>query len=464
MAEKVRTLQSVEGCPWCRATDRTAWGACQVCGRHYFVHGWARAPRRRRSFWWLAVSLGVVAALGAWMIFPFLPGPRILLFKRPTTPLTSDSPANQWSMSGMNLQQSRYVVTPSRHVEGRLVWSVDLGAPTRSAPVIVDNTIYIGGHFRLLALDAHTGHLLWEIPTTGPVHTSVAVAGGLLYLGLQDWRVLALDRRTGKSRWEFKTQNPTSGSPAVAAGIVYIGSLDGFLYALDAATGKLIWKVKTEAHPLSPPAFAEGTLFVGSTDGSLYALHARTGQRRLRFRTPERLQDTPVAANGLVYFPSGGQLYAVQANAREFPGQYQLNLIWAQFWMWQLPVPKPPGQPGGQWRFSFRHRPRMIFSAPAVSPETLYVGDLNGYLYARDALKGSARWQFQAEGGIETSPLILGSRVYFGTAEGMLYALDRAQGALGWKLPLGAPIQAAPVFASGRLYIRTRDGRFHAIE
>jgi outer membrane protein assembly factor BamB len=154
----------------------------------------------------------------------------------------------------------------------------------------------------------------------------------------------------------------------------------------------------------------------------------------------------------------------VQANAREFPGQYQLNLIWAQFWMWQLPVPKPPGQPGGQWRFAFRHRPRMIFSAPAVSAETLYVGDLNGYLYARDALNGSERWQFQAEGGIETSPLILGSRVYFGTAEGMLYALDRAQGALGWKLALGGPVQAAPVFANGRLYIRTRDGRFHAIE
>ena len=464
MADKVKTLPPLEGCPWCGAADRTAWGTCQVCGRHYFAHGWDRAPRRKRSFWWLALSLGVVAALGAWMISPFLPGPWILLFKRPTTRLTSGSHANQWSMWGLNLEQRRYVATPSREVEGRLVWSVDLGAPTRSAPVIVDQTLYIGGHFRLLALDAHTGQVLREIPTTGPVHHAVAVAGDTIYIGLQDWRVLALDRQTGRKRWEFTTRNPISGSASVAAGIVYIGSMDGFLYALDAATGKLIWKVKTEAHPLSPPALANSTLFVGSTDGSLYALHARTGQRRLRFRTPERLHDAPVAANGLVYFPSGGQLYAVDASARELPGQYQFNLVWAQFWLWQLPVPKPPGQPGGRWRFSFRNRRRAILSAPAVAAETLYVGDFNGYLYARDAVSGSARWQFQASGGIATSPLILGSHVYFGTADGVLYALDRVQGALHWKLALGAPLQATPVFASGRLYIRTKDGRLHAVE
>ncbi len=464
MARKGKTWQPVEGCPWCGAADRTAWGTCQDCGRYYLAQGWGRDPQRKRSFWWIAVGLGVGAILGAWMISPFLPAPRSILFTRPTTQLTSDSPANQWAMWGMNLQQRRYVATPPRHMEGRLVWSVDLGTPTRSAPVIVDHVIYIGGHFRLLALDGHTGHMLWEIPTTGPVHTSAAVAGDTLYIGLQDWRVLALDRRTGKTLWAFTTQNPISGSAAVAQGIVYIGSLDGFLYALDATTGTLIWKVKTEAHPLSPPALADGTLFVSSTEGSLYALHARTGQRRLRFHTPARLQDAPVVANGLVYFPSGGQIYAVEASAREFPGQYQLTLIWAQFWLWQLPVPKPPGQPGGRWRFSSRHRPRMILSAPAVAPEALYVGDISGYLYARDALKGTALWQFKAEGGIGTSPLILGSRVYFGTDEGMLYALDRAHGALLWKLALGAPMQAAPVFASGRLYIRTSDGRLHAIE
>ncbi len=222
-------------------------------------------------------------------------------------------------MWGLDIQQRRYVADAPRPLEGRLVWSADLGSPTRSVPVIVDDVIYVGGHFQILALDAHTGHRLWVIPTTGPVHTSPAVAGHQLYVGLQDWRVLALDRHTGKTLWEFTMQSSVSGSASVARGIAYIGSMDGFLYALDAATGTLIWKFKSAEQVLSPPAIAAGTLFLSSGDGSLYALHARTGQSWLRFRTPERLQDAPVVANGLVYFPSGGQIYAVSADARESP-------------------------------------------------------------------------------------------------------------------------------------------------
>lgn len=465
MARKVKPPETVEVCPWCGAPDRTAWGTCLACGRYYVAKGWARARRRRLHLLWIVVGLGVVALLFARMNSHFLPDPITLLFKRPTTQLSSNSSVSHWAMWGRDLQQRRYVADAPRQADGRLVWSADLGTPTRSVPVIVDNVLYIGGHFQLMALDSHTGHRLWEIPMTGPVHTSPAVAGDTLYIGLQDWRVLALDRRTGKTLWEFQMQNPVAGAAAVAQGIVYIGSMDGFLYALDAATGKLIWKFKTEEQPLSPPAIADNTLFLSSTEGSLYSLHARTGQLRLRYRTPDRLQDAPVVANGLVYFPSGGQIYAVAADAREFPGQYQFKLVWAQFWIWKLPgVPRPPGQPGGRWRFSSRQPPRGILSAPAVAPEAFYVGDTQGYLYAREALKSEALWQFQAGGAILASPAIIGPRVYFGAADGFLYALDRAHGTLLWKLAFGIPIHAPPVFASGRLYVRTTDGRLHAVD
>jgi outer membrane protein assembly factor BamB len=464
VVRNVTTPNPVEICPWCRAQGRTAWGTCDTCGRYYLSRGWARPPRRRLPLRWIAAGLGVVVLLFAWLAYPFLPDPIILLFKRPSTTLSSDSSADQWAMWGLDLQQRRYVADAPGQAEGRLVWSVDLGTPTRSVPVIVDDVIYIGGHFQLLALDAHTGHRLWEVQTTGPVHTSPAVAGDKLYIGLQDWRMLALERSTGKTLWEFAMQSPVSGSASVSKGLVYIGCMDGFLYALDAATGELIWKFKTEEQALSPPAIADGTLFLSSSDGSLYSLNPRTGQSWLRFRTPDRLQDSPVVANGLVYFPSGGQIYAVAADARELPGQYQLTLVWAQFWLWQLPVPRPPGQPGGRWRFSRRQPTRWIISSPAVAPEAFYVGDTQGYLYARDSLQGEALWQFKAGGAIMASPVIVGPRVYVGALDGVLYALDRSNGALLWKLAFGVPIQTTPVFASGRLYLRTGDGRLHAIE
>lgn len=464
MARKVQTPQTVAGCPWCGARGRTPWGTCQACGQYYLAQGWAQVPRRRHPFWWIALALGVVAALCALIASPFLPDPLTSVLTRPTTQLSSTSRSTQWAMWGMDLQQQRYVASAPRQLEGRRVWSVPLGTPTRSVPVVVDDVLYIGGHFRLFAFDAHTGQRHWEIPMTGPVHTSPAVAGDRLYLGLQDWRVLALDRRTGKTLWEFHMQNPVAGSAAVAQGMVYIGSLDGSLYALDAATGKRIWQFKTEAQPLSPPAFAAGTLFVGSTEGILYALHARTGYTRLRFRTPDRLQDSPVVANGLVYFPTGGQIYAVAADAFEIPGQYQLQLVWAQLWIWQFPVPRPPSQPGSRWRFSPWKPARGMLSAPAVAPEAFYTGDAEGHLYAREALTGAGLWQFRAGGALMASPVIIGSRVYFGAHDGVLYALDRTHGELLWTLSLGAPIHATPVFASGRLYVQTTDGRLHAIE
>ena len=464
MARKVKTPQTVEVCSWCGARGRTTWGTCLVCGRYYFPKGWDVAPKRRFPLRWIALAVGVVAVLFAWISYPFLPDPITMLFKRPTTQLSSNALTNQWAMWGLDIRQRRYVADALRQPEGHLVWSVDLGTPTRSVPVIVDDIIYIGGHFQLLALDAHTGHRLWETQTTGPVHTSPAVAGNKLYIGLQDWRVLALDRSTGTILWEFTMQGPVSGSASVAKGLVYIGSMDGFLYALDAATGKLVWKFKTDEQALAPPAIDDGTLFLSSVDGSLYSLNARTGQSRLRFRTPDRLQDSPVVANGLVYFPSGGQIYAVATGARELPGQYYLQLVWAQFWLWQFPVPRPPGQPGSRWRFSPRQPTRGIISSPAVAPEALYVGDTQGYLYARDPLKGEALWQFKAGGAIMASPVIVGPRVYFGAIDGFLYALDRSDGELVWKLAFGDSIHASPVFASGRLYIRTRDGRLHAIE
>lgn len=451
-------------CPWCGASGRTARGTCVACTRYYVPARW-ELPRRRTVYWpWWLAGVGLFLAWCAYLSAPFLPDPVTLLFRRPSTQLSVTTAPQQWPMSGLDLQQRRAIAEATPVLHGRHVWSLEMGRPTRSAPVVVDEVLYIGGHFRVLALDARTGRRLWEQPVPGPVDTALAVAGDLLYLGLTDWRVVALERLTGQTRWAFAMQNPVAGAAAVADGIVYIGSMDGFLYALDAATGGLLWQFQTEDQPLSPPALAEGALFLSATDGKLYALHPKTGQLRLRFRTPERLQDAPVVSKGLVYFPSGGQLYAVAAHAREYPGQHQLNLVWAQLWIWQFPVPRPPGQPGSTWRFTPRPHPRGIVASPAVTPEGLYVGDVSGHLYARDAARGEALWQFQAGGAILTSPVVVGATVYFGAEDGHLYALDRAQGTLHWRLALGSPLQVAPVWASQRLYLRTKDGRVHTLE
>ena len=456
-------------CLQCGAAEQTPGALCSSC--HHFiiqVPEWTRAERQGRKLPSLralaVVSLAAVLLGGlVWVNYPFIPNPVILLFNQPSTDLSSEYSPAQWPMVGGGLTQSKYVESPSSQPEGRLVRSVDLGRPTRSAPAIVDGVIYVGADFQVLAIDATDGKTIWESSTTGPVHSSPAVAGNMLYLGLLDWRVIALDRRSGRLIWDYKTDNPVVASAAVESGIVYIGSTDDHLYALDAKSGKLIWKLGTGGSLISAPAVHDGKVYVTSTDGSLHIRNSRTGDKRLRFRTPSALSTSPIAANGLVYFDSGNEVFAVDADAREPPGQYASSLIWAQLWIWQFPVPKPPGQAGGRWRFAGDNPEARLLDNPTVTPEALYVSDALGGLYAVDAVEGTSLWYIEGDSPIVPPGLAVGDRIYFGTRDGVIHALDRFTGEVLWELSLDAPLGAQLAFAKGMIFARTDDGKLHII-
>ena len=442
---------------------------CRACERYTgALPQWAETGRRRRWFTRrrLAVYGLLLGLLGyiAWANYAFLPDPVILLFHSPATRVTSDSMPGDWSMMGRDLQLTRHLPNVTRNPSGRLLWTRDLGQPTRSPPTVADGVIYIGGNFKVLALDAKTGDSIWDLDTTGPIHNSIAVARVHLYVGLLDHRLLALDRRTGEVQWEFRAQGPVATSPVVSDGIVYFGAYDRYIYALDASNGDVVWKKEIAGNVRSSVAINDGQLFAADSEGNLHILNARTGQDRLRFRTSAPSSSAPVVANGLVYFPTGGTLYAVDSGAREIPGQYQFKQVWSHLWVWRIPgIPRPPVQKGGKWRYS--NVPSAgIVGAPAVTPEEFYVGDTDGNFHAADALEATKIWSFRVNAGILGSPVVVGGRVYFGDQDGVFYSLERKTGNVEWQISLDASIQAAPVFAEGRLYVRSTDGNLHALE
>ena len=76
--------------------------------------------------------------------------------------------------------------------------------------------------------------LLWRYITgTGrQVHSSPAVANGMVYIGSDDNNVYALNASTGRLRWKYTTICcGVYSSPAVANGVVYVGSVDRNVYA-----------------------------------------------------------------------------------------------------------------------------------------------------------------------------------------------------------------------------------------
>ena len=432
---------------------------------------WVKQDRRRRRLSRRNILIGVVVILLLgfllWMNFPFIPDPIILLTRQPDKLFDSTSLGNNWTMTGRNVGLTRYSADALKEPAGSLVWSVgvDVDSPTLAPPVIADGRIFLGSNFRIAVLDPDTGAELDSIPTTGPIINSVAWADGNLYYSTVDRRLVSRDPESGDIRWEFQMSEATSGPVSVSNGIVYAGALNGVTYAVNATTGDRIWTHETLGEVRSPAAIGDNVAYVASSDRSLYALDARTGQERARFRTTAQLVDAPVTGNNLVYFVSAGKLYAMDADVVEFPGRYAITSTWSQLWLWGFPLPPPPTQPGDKWRFAPNvEKTQGIISAPALTEDTIYVGDLVGNFYAVNAAAGIEEWRFQAADGIVASPVVIGNLVVFGDRAGWVYALDRSDGSERWSIQLTAAVRTDPVYAGGRLFVRTEDGRLHAID
>jgi len=98
----------------------------------------------------------------------------------------------------------------------------------------------------------------------GPGNRGVAVYQGRVYVGTLDARLVALDAETGKVDWEVQTADKNAdysitGAPLIVKGKVIIGNgggefaVRGYISAYDAETGKLIWRFYTVPGDPSKP-------------------------------------------------------------------------------------------------------------------------------------------------------------------------------------------------------------------
>ena len=401
-----------------------------------------------------------------WHNYHVVPNPITLILSNPSSNLSSQSSGTNWAMAGYNLQHTRYVTNASSQPHGRLLWSTEPGyLEGGSYPAIADGILHVGSHFKFVALKTDSGQVLWEKETPGLINSAPALAGDKVYYGSTDQYVYALDRLTGETQWASKVNDRSRGSPPVHNGYVFVGSTDRHIYALDAENGEHLWNFKTDNVQNNPPSLHNGILYFASIR-DLHSANYRTGQARMNFRTRGISSFyAPVVANGLVYLVSDGGILTSKAEIREVPGRWAIERLWRIFWLRGFPVPDPPPQHGFQWRFSTQLPGVFIRSAPAVTPEALYVGDDSGLFYARAAKDPSKEiWTTTLDAGIESSPVIVDEIIYVGTTAGSLYALNRDDGSELWHLSLGSGISLPPSYAEGKLFVRTDDGKLHAVE
>jgi len=340
---------------------------------------------------------------------------------------------------------------------------VRLDSGIHSSPTVVDGVVYFGSQdWTLYAVDADTGTKLWEFRANSFVDSSPAVVDGIIYFGSNDGNFYALNAETGVKLWSFRTGKANQSSPAVAGGMVFFGCDNSKFYALDAKTGEELWEYKADSPILSSPAVVSGIVYFTTVNEYVYALQASNGRFRLQAMI-SGTSSSPAVKDSVVYFNSGGSLFAIDGKARNWPGEYDLRGFWIQFYAFRL-APIPPPMSGYIWNVP-RLGMQNSSSSPLVSDDTIYTA-LDRYLYAIDIETHEKLWEmpFAAGDDLRSSPALGNDILYIGSEDGLLYAVNATNGEKLWHFTTGGPINSSPTLADGIIYVTSHDGKLYAIE
>jgi alcohol dehydrogenase (cytochrome c) len=223
---------------------------------------------------------------GLWVIlFALAAGTMGLAQSTPSwTPITDERLASPEPGDWMSYRRTNDVTafSPLRQIDRRSVrqlrpvWSYAMRDNRRwlATPIVANGLMYVPeGSGRVTAFDAVSGDVVWihdrRLPADIEISEAYARARGVaiyrdtIYWGTADSFLLALDARTGALRWEVKTDDYRTGGghnhpPLIADGIVFLGhaggdnGTPGRFRAFDAESGKLLWTVNTSPTPGDP--------------------------------------------------------------------------------------------------------------------------------------------------------------------------------------------------------------------
>ena len=119
-----------------------------------------------------------------------------------------------------------------------------------------------------------------------------------------------------------------------------------------------------------------------------------------------------------------------------------------------------PNNPQLLWTFQAGD---MIESTAAVVDGTVYIGALDGILYAINAETGEKRWTYQTNSAIKASPAIHDGVIYFGDGDGVFHAVDLNTHEMKWQFQTEGEIISSANFAGDRVLFGSYDGFLYCL-
>lgn len=434
----------------------------------------------------------------------------------------------------------------------------------QSGPVVVGDTMYVTTMKNTYAIDARTGEQRWVHhyePKSMGLQTSVRGVGyadGRVYRGTPDGHLLALDAKTGDLIWDVQGADPSAGEyytavPVLWQDLVLLGNSGsdtgaiGHVRAFDAKTGQRLWnfdnvpstgeaakswpddptKVRAgggmyssfaldpDAGLLYVPVGNPGPDFAGDYragdnlyTGGVIVLNAKTGELRGYHQFVRHdIHDWDCAASPILFTSRAGRKMVAAACKNGY--LYGLSRDLSEVF-YQTPVARIenadapltpegtrflPGTQGGTNWFGPSYSPPLnALFVPAIDwattiklggPETLkheppkpFIGSANafgeqdpkdqrfGHITAVDADDGKVLWQYNTDTPMVASVTpTQGGVLFSGDTKGNFLALDAATGHVLLEKNLGDPIGGGIVtyMLGGTQYVAVAGGMNNAI-
>jgi outer membrane protein assembly factor BamB len=313
--------------------------------------------------------------------------------------------------------------------DGRLIWKFQSQGPIRARPTLDGAYVYFhSDDGYLYKLNLANGDELWRAQLTETPYvrippsqqgsrydhyaSSAAIGNDIVYVGDADGVLHAFASDTGESLWRYRAGDAVSSTPAVYGDRVYFGSFDGKVYAVSADSGAVEWQHDSGAAIVSSPALAGGQVLIGSRSYDFFALDAMSGEPAWNYYLWFSWIESSAAIRDSVAYvgSSDAQVLTALDIKRGTP-------IWTT---------DTRGSAWAQPAVSDAH----VFIGSVGVPD--YIVDHQGGFLAVDRATGRIEWRYPSERrgeeplwGFGSSPAVSDDKVFVGGLDGRIYAFPR---------------------------------------
>ena len=314
-----------------------------------------------------------------------------------------------------------------------------------------------------------------------------AFSSGMLYAADYKGRLMAIDADSGNVRWEIKTKLPFTGGPGISENLLLMGTQDGEVFAFNATSGTQLWSATVTSEVLAAPTEEDGIVVIRCIDGRVFGLDAETGQRMWIYDHSVPLLtlrgNAPVLLRaGMAYVGyDGGQVVALRLDDGTQIWEQSLVTTEGRTELERL------ADIDGQLVFiasdllvsSYKNRlaslaadsGRLLWfkdissaSGVDVNRINLAISDREGSVWLLDRRNGAESWKNDQlyHRGL-TRPAIYGTFVVVGDAEGYLHWINISDGRFAAQIKVGGKVFSGPPLVVGNtLYVMTNKGELIA--